>query len=197
MDAIVAASLLASSLIPNMEAVKELQKQYLYDAMIAFRQDMLMSNIMDEEEIGRYFVHPHRFEDDKEVMVDRMKKMKPNCPPWFDYKRLPPHSIAMKHYWLSRQFLDWLIMVRPYYGPVEQLTIDLNIEECKWRLQVWDLIGDASVEYGNCWRNEGRRIMLQRLRELIGTEPYNECKWPNPLPDIAYSGLWIWWRDNN
>lgn len=182
------ASLLISCAITS--GFKEMNIKVRTDVMFSRKQDMLNSGIMEPEEVSRYFVNQRDLEEDWGIMVNRMKQMEPDCPLSVEAIRLPNRTLAWNCYREARMFLDWLEYVKFFYPPE---VINTIIADTTWRKEVWGLIADASVE-GAVYSHDGRRLILQRLRSIMGKENYENSVWPDPLPDVAYSGLWRWWE---
>lgn len=139
------------------------------------------TGIMSENERGLYlFLHPSRFLDDYQEMIDRAKEMELDCPPEADRFRLPssPQCEFYHNEALDRvNKLRNLAATLPWHEQYELLPI--YEEQCR-REEFW-----RRARYTH-WDFSGHRLPLQQLRQFIGREVYDKGEWPSPIVDFRW-----------
>lgn len=156
---------------------------------------MIEAGVMEEDERSLFFVHRAyqnsdsnrwAFEYDRDLMINRQRRMDPDCPTVEVVPLLPPYAVVWGNRDQATQFLNYLNHCLRWESPAHEEVYRQLIAETEWRLEVWKQVTAArGWGYG-----DGRRLALQKLRATLGRERFERLEFPDPLPDCAYTQPW-------
>lgn len=178
-----------SFVVPLAEAAEEVNQKARVERMGRERDKWIDRGVMEGREREWFFVSQWQLEEDTAVMEERESLMAWDCPPVEAAYWLPSREGAGHCWLLGRSFVRYLEDRLYYfdYWPVESDNLRLILEDAKFRVEVWGEILDANAPYRD---RLGRRLHLQRLRELIGREQFEKGLLPAALPDAGYNSWW-------
>lgn len=142
------------------------------------------------EDCEQLFDTVGRLDWDLETVQIRLQELRLNAPSILDRHALPHHEFAYAQYERAGEFIRWCEGQLDYSGPVERQAYELLIWETRWRRTAWELIADAN--WPTYIPRHGRRVLLQRLRDHIGTKAYDNFDYPDPLPAGAAEMYSVW-----
>ena len=144
--------------------------------------------VMEDRERAWFFTHHFSLDGDSEIMEDRLRRMDPDCPQ-VDYP-LPSREVCFTNYRQAYTFVLYLRERLEYnQWPSHEEELTLILLDVEWRMKVWSELGDAQAQWGS---RSGKRLRLQKVRELIGREDFDLHRFPDPLPAAAINSEWYY-----
>lgn len=159
-----------------------------YDLLPGFQQRFIQMGVLCEEETARYFRATDRLDEDLWQMKWRLDQLRPDTPTFDDIQRLPPAKVTRENWVLACRYLRYLqdYCDSPWTNPAHVELVQPILNYQRWTVEFWCYADDAHVRT----RREGVRWFLGKVKETVGTEKWERCEWPSPLPEAAYNSPW-------